>query len=166
MDETTEPPRTRVCAVDDCDRPVKARGLCNMHHLRMRRTGSLELSRKPTELERLRVAFWSRVAGADDGADSPNLPRDIGICWEWAGRRHVHRGGHEDYGVVSVWDVARQMTVTRMAHVVAWRVQMGRWPQDGAHVHHVCRNPLCVRAEHLAELDAAEHDWVHRMGLP
>lgn len=102
----------------------------------------------------LAARFWSNVG---------DRWTELGICWEWTGRRHAHRSGELDYGVLGVYDRARRMTVTRMAHVVAWRVQMGRWPEGDEQVHHECRNPLCVRWEHLTLLRDWEHDREHAL---
>ncbi|GFN30499.1 hypothetical protein [Paenibacillus xylaniclasticus] len=33
---------SNICDVNDCTRPVKAKGLCSMHHQRMRRHGNPE----------------------------------------------------------------------------------------------------------------------------
>lgn len=147
------PGAMRACVVDGCTRELYARGLCAMHYRRRARTGSLELADRPTLADR----FWANVA---------DVPTDLGLCWEWTGRRHVHRGGSEDYGVMGVWDADRGMSITRMAHTVAWKVQMHRWPGEGCEIHHVCRNTLCVRAEHLLELPRDEHAWVHENWAP
>jgi hypothetical protein len=40
------------CTIEGCTDPVKAKGLCSMHHQRLRRTGSVE-AKKPKETQRI-----------------------------------------------------------------------------------------------------------------
>jgi hypothetical protein len=37
----------KVCDIDDCDRPCKAKGLCSTHYARLRRTGDPTTTRQP-----------------------------------------------------------------------------------------------------------------------
>jgi len=41
----------KVCTVEGCPRPVKARGLCSTHHQRMLRNGSPHIIRKKMKKE-------------------------------------------------------------------------------------------------------------------
>lgn len=50
----------RICSIPDCDSPSRARGMCNMHYKRLRRTGTTD---SPNVEER----FFSHVTqGPDD----------------------------------------------------------------------------------------------------
>lgn len=44
-----------MCSVENCERPVKAKGVCAMHDLRMRRRGSYELPPKVSRKKTCRV---------------------------------------------------------------------------------------------------------------
>lgn len=69
---------TRRCMALGCDRTHYGRGLCNVHHLRFKRTGRLTVR---SAAER----FWSFVDRRGNG------------CWEWLGGKT-----YEGYGVFSV----------------------------------------------------------------
>lgn len=69
--------------------------------------------------------FWTRVVRGDG-------------CWAWKGA-HDRRG----YGVAWVSPGQR-----RMAHRVAYELTSGPVPA-GLELDHLCRNPGCVRPDHL-----------------
>jgi hypothetical protein len=48
------------------------------------------------------------------------------------------------------------------AHRAVWQEQRGELP-EGAHLHHACREPLCVNVEHLRVLSPGEHRREHGM---
>lgn len=67
-----------------------------------------------------------------------------GDCWIWA------KSFIKGYGQVKI---NRQM---RLAHRLYYERAYGRIPA-GAHLHHVCGEPRCVRPEHLVALSPLEH---------
>lgn len=79
------------CSVEDCDKPLKSKGLCDMHYARLRRYGSLE--RKTVDHSNITVclAFGcenkSKTSGLCDTHYSnlkrigtPYLPKVIRLC--------------------------------------------------------------------------------------
>jgi hypothetical protein len=75
--------------------------------------------------------FWSKVT-------------EVGDCWEWQG---ANRDG---YGHLNV--NGRHMG----AHRVAYEVERGPIP-DGMVLDHLCRNPSCVRPDHLEPVRQREN---------
>lgn len=133
----------RTCSVDGCERPHKARGLCNTHAMRLARTGStgdapVRLMTAPTT--DLRAAFFSRVDKRPDG------------CWLWTGA--LARG----YGSMFDGQTARP------AHRVSWELA-GRVLVDGMDLDHLCRVRCCVNPDHLEQVTRSENlrrMWPHR----
>ena len=70
--------------------------------------------------------FWSHVNRIADG------------CWEWTAARH--KAG---YGRV------RRADKEWLAHRYAWFLAHGDVPPKGIDLDHLCRNPPCVRLDHL-----------------
>lgn len=56
-----------TCKADDCERPIKAQGLCTMHHSRLLRTGTLELTNQ-------------RQIGPCDAEDCDQPKHSRGLC--------------------------------------------------------------------------------------
>lgn len=79
--------------------------------------------------------FWPKVAKSDG-------------CWLWTGSK-TKLG----YGMFSIdW----RSNSRAMAHRWAWENANGPIP-DGLQLDHLCRNPSCVRPEHLEPVTAAEN---------
>lgn len=66
-------------------------------------------------------------------------------CWEWKAARTA-----QGYGQVRVDGV------TRFAHRVVYEMVVGPIP-SGLEIDHLCRNPSCVRPDHLEPVTHAEH---------
>lgn len=82
----------------------------------------------------LEERFWSKV-----------VPRDLDGCWEWLAGRSS-RG----YGAFSI------DRVMRPAHRIAYILEYGDIPA-GLEIDHLCRNPACVRPEHLEPVTPREN---------
>lgn len=108
-----------TCSIEGCDRPVQGRGWCSRHYTRWWRNGDPLVCRWPWGLTKAE-AFWQRVDQTD-------------ACWLWTGYRD--RNG---YGRLH----------KAFAHRVAYELVTGPIPQ-GLQIDHLCRNPSCVRPEHL-----------------
>lgn len=67
-------------------------------------------------------------------------------CWVWTGAK-----GAGGYGRVA----------GRAAHRMMYELMVGPIPPR-CHVHHICRNVLCVNPDHLEVLTSAEHASLHR----
>lgn len=109
----------RTCSMDDCVRPVQARGWCWKHYQRWRRRGTPELE---TPGERL-----ARFIALNDQAG----------CWRWDGS--IDPNG---YGRITV-DGS-----TRYAHRIVYENHVGPIPQ-GLELDHLCRVRSCVNPAHL-----------------
>ena len=66
-------------------------------------------------------------------------------CWIW-------RGSVNTYGYPLFWDGEKTMQAVPflLGHV-----------ERGFHRHHLCRNKLCVRPDHLRVIGAGEHVRLH-----
>jgi len=152
-----------TCIKDGCDRPAKARGVCNMHYLRDRTAGRLD------ELPRYRPQY-PRVCTEPD-CDRPCIakgfctmhysrsrrtgkaaPPYLSVeeryyyfgwtelesgCWEWAGALNAN-----GYGTF------RKGGKVNAAHRVSYTIHVGAIP-EGLLVRHKCDNPPCVNPAHL-----------------
>jgi hypothetical protein len=115
------------CSVEACVRAAKARGLCNRHYEHWRRKGETVFV-VPTDEER----FWPKVDRS-------------GECWEWMAAVH-----HAGYGAFAYG--GRQ----GYAHRFSYELHHGPVPR-GYHIDHLCRNPSCVRPDHLEAVTPREN---------
>ncbi len=119
-----------LCAVPDCNSPLKAGGLCGKHYLRRLRTGSVD--RKTWAGGRTPEGrFWPYVSKSEQG------------CWLWTGVCNS-----KGYGRVINHDGAFGLPRNTGAHRFSWCLHFGLIP-DGLLVCHKCDTPLCVRPDHL-----------------
>lgn len=84
---------------------------------------------------------------------------DQGNCWLWTGDSvKSHRNKGKRYGRVRRRRVQRGML---MVHRYTYTLLVGAVP-EGHVVHHRCRNTLCCNPAHLEDMDADQHEWLHR----
>jgi hypothetical protein len=124
---------TTTCVVDECESvPTRhtAKGMCSMHYQRWKKYGSTDLPPRPSLTERLVARF--RVGFGD-------------LCWPWTGKAEA-RG----YGTLLVGGRALA------AHRLVYELFLGPVP-EGLELDHLCRNPNCVRPDHLEPVTHAEN---------
>lgn len=100
-----------------------AHGIDEMTASKMLRRQGVVL-RRAGKVEESIERFWSKVEVGPD-------------CWEWVG--YKLRG----YG--QFWRHGR----TQRAHRVAWEMSHGHPVPDDLTIDHLCRNPGCVRPDHM-----------------
>lgn len=114
----------RICSVTSCDRKHRRNGLCNMHDIRMKRTGTTD---SPVRSQEDR--FWAKVA-----------KRKPSQCWLWTGATN-ERG----YGVMRP---AGQRSGPPLK-VHRYSAELAGMDIVGKFVLHSCDNPPCVNPSHL-----------------
>ena len=120
------------CVQDSCGLPHHARGLCDKHYLRLKRSG---LPPRPTLEER----FWSKVdkESSDKG------------CWLWIAGKSADGYGKFTYNP----EKARH---EQMAHRVSYILCLGIIP-PGMQIDHLCYINSCVNPKHLRIVTAKQN---------
>lgn len=159
----------RTCSIEGCDRPPKARWLCNLHYLRWRKGADVDAPPMPrerevcVEIDCLRPHYargWCKqhYRRWQEGYDLSKPIRDIKprgadpVEWFWKGFARVESGCMEwqrglhatGYGACSQ-DVG---SGSGFAHREAWVLTRGPI-LDGLWVLHACDNPPCGELTHL-----------------
>lgn len=118
-------PDTPRCRIDGCGKIATAHGFCNVHYQRWRRLGDplKTLTHPKTIAERV----WEKVDKSSD-------------CWLWTGyiEPKSRRGKFHDKRSRTTW----------RAYRLVWELERGPIPK-GMELDHLCRNPTCVRPDHL-----------------
>lgn len=133
------------CAIETCERPLYCRGWCNPHWHKWLRYGD-PLGGMPwykTTSDR----FWAKVN--KDGPIGYNP--DLGQCWVWTGA--VNPAG---YGCCAIGTYGESL-----AHRYSYIETMGKI-RRGLVLDHLCRNPPCVRPDHL---EAVTHEINMKRGI-
>lgn len=112
--------KVSTCSVEGCEKVSRARGYCNMHYLRLTRTGTLEARKSIPLYDKL----FSQL-------------KLVGDCWEWQG--YLMANG---YGVIV------DVRAKKLVHRAMYEIIHGPIP-DGLFCCHRCDNPKCCRPEHL-----------------
>ena len=158
---------TRICSVDGCSRKVKARGLCEMHYLRLRRLGNTGaaaplISKSTTgicsfpdcgrahhanslcdgHLRQLRRGNKLSPLYTYPLAGEPVEVRLAALA-DKSGDCWIWQG-QRDHGYGVVYDDGRK----QYAHRASYELHHGEIPA-GLQIDHKCRNGLCVRPSHL-----------------
>lgn len=114
-----------------CDRPVRAKGLCEAHYRRMKKGKPLDSPVRP---------MVSPGTSVTDKLALYVERRGDGECWPWT------MGCDKDgYGEIATGGSSKH----RRAHVVAWEQANGRSVPPGHCVLHTCDNPPCCNPGHL-----------------
>lgn len=122
----------RGCSVEGCDDIHYGKGLCQKHWRRVRKYGSTEL---PDRSDATR--FAARVVKSDDG------------CWQWTAAKN-------DAGYGQMW------IDSRIQYVHRWSYEQHVGPiPEGHFIDHICRNPSCVRPDHLRTVTPQENVQNH-----
>lgn len=114
----------RICSVDGCRKPAKARGWCNTHYERWRKNGGP-------------IAYAPKSPIGDRFSEKYEV-NDTG-CWIWSGSKDERGYGRFGTGGSGV---------SEGAHRVSYKLYVGPIPK-GHIVCHRCDVPSCVNPAHL-----------------
>jgi HNH endonuclease/Homeodomain-like domain len=109
----------KVCKVDNCERPVKARGFCNAHYQRFKKYGDPNILKQPWQIK---VDFVVEENG----------------CFVCTSHKRDKHGYPHMY-----WNNKHYLV-----HRFVYEKCFGEIPK-GLVVRHKCDNPPCINPEHL-----------------
>lgn len=113
-----------TCSTEDCERPIRARGLCACCYNRALKKGELPPSAGRWPNRTLEERFWGKVEKTDG-------------CWLWT-------AGRDSGGYGNFYLNGREAK----AHRVSYELSVGPIP-PGMLIDHRCFNPSCVNPGHL-----------------
>lgn len=133
------------CTIDGCDHMIECRGWCQMHYQRWKKYGDPLTLRQPKGLPVI-DRFMQYV-------------RKTSTCWMWAGS--ISKRGYGRF-----WDgqSPSNAQVFTGAHRFSYEYFCGPIPV-GMQIDHICRNPSCVRPDHL-RLATPKENVEHHSGKP
>lgn len=169
---------SKICQVDGCDMPLKARGLCNKHYQRWWKTG---------DQSGVRPGRWDgyeRPACSVDGCQRPSHANLLCSIHAPRARRHGSPllGRRSNAVDVSLEDFVNQNTdktpggcwqwlgakfgsygsaqvvgtKQQYVHRIVYTLRHGD-PGEGYVIHHTCLNKMCVNPDHLVAMTPGDH---------
>ena len=81
--------------------------------------------------------FWRKVQKTDG-------------CWFWVGQDRTDKG-YGRWNTTNFYGAKKQVRVHRYSYFLAY----SKWPSQT--IDHLCREKLCVRPDHLEDVDIAEN---------
>jgi hypothetical protein len=131
----------KLCSIDKCHKPSRARGWCMAHYTNWLRHGTpTPIPTKPSLIERV-------MAKVQKESEAPAACPDLGPCWIWTG--HLNRTG---YGQVN-----RGASEGRaLVHRVTYEHGVGRIP-EGLELDHLCSVRACCNPDHLEPVTHLEN---------
>lgn len=148
----------KMCSIEDCGNPIKARTWCNSHYMRWRKHGDPAYQRpKPDcsieDCTKQAIArgwcgtHWARWSKHGDPTTLVAFtdPEDSFTARAaWDGEHLIWTGASGKYGHGYI-AVNRKMVA---AHRYSWERLNGPIP-DGMWIDHTCHTPACVLPDHL-----------------
>lgn len=128
----------RTCSIESCEDKHVARGYCEKHYRAAKHRGEFQVTQWASDADR----FWSKVNKGEG-------------CWDWGGAR---RG--PGYGAFRIGGRLDGKIIP--AHRFSYELVNGPIP-DGLVIDHICRNPSCVRPDHLRAC-TQQHNVEYRRG--
>jgi hypothetical protein len=124
-----------ICMMEDCPDPVRTRGYCNKHYLRLWKYGSPYITHTTYKFELL-----DRLA-----ANSQEDPETGCVVWQLA----LTKAG---YARIEMAPEKRKVFV----HRIVYELNVGPIP-EGMVIDHLCRNRACINYEHLEVVTIREN---------
>jgi hypothetical protein len=114
-----------------CDREVVARGWCEHHYRRWKRTGDPTYSERESPFNQplVRLMMWADLGENEDD------------CWVWQGKSVTKDG----YGLISFQDG------NVLVHRLMYELVVGPLIDD-MEIDHTCFNRLCIKPAHLEQV--------------
>lgn len=161
---------TKLCSIDGCASPARAKSMCSSHYMRMMRHGdplggegpggpricSIDTCGKPHEARgwcqmhyrRFQrngdpTVFAPQYSTVEDALTGRSVQE--GECRVWTGAKSA-----DGYGRI------KHQGAPRGAHRVAWELIHGVVPH-GMELDHLCRNRACINVDHLEPVTHAEN---------